>query len=209
MIASGKTTRITYFRSVCSATYAVLDYFSPYLSKLQEKIKSLWTLATSGGEGCGSEGEAFLSKGEFLEIMVGLFSTRNDPNFPHESPFLRLNERPAKKVSSMPCSHVIRVPGSSWIEPLLRLSSSLSSAKLDELVPLVSSGYQYNTHPPILDLCPPCLALPCLVQLLVLVFAYSARAVMYRSEQARHRNNTSLLFSCDLFRPGSLLLLRP
>lgn len=35
----------------------------------QEKIKTLWSLATSGGEGCNAE--AFLSKGDFLSMMVG------------------------------------------------------------------------------------------------------------------------------------------
>eukprot|EP00752_Nemacystus_decipiens_P011375 g10109.t1 len=39
-----------------------------YITSLQDKIKTLWSLATSGGEGC--DPEASLSKGDFLSMMV-------------------------------------------------------------------------------------------------------------------------------------------
>lgn len=52
----------------------------------QEKIKTLWSLATSDGEEC--DVEAFLSKETFLSIMVGSENLLGgDPAVEYTSPF--------------------------------------------------------------------------------------------------------------------------
>lgn len=61
----GKPTPTTLY---CSASRKIYCNVCRMLRK-QEKIKTLWSLATSDGEGC--DVEAFLSKETFLSIMVG------------------------------------------------------------------------------------------------------------------------------------------